>query len=676
MRSFCIINALLFVTTVLSNGQTFPPSGGTGGSSDASSLTSGTLNSARLPATTVQTGQSNTYSTGTQDFSAATHTLPAVKGLAATKPATCTTGEEYFATDASAGQNKYLCTASNTWTQQSGGSGGISASGTPSINQQAVWTDSTHVKGVSAGVFNVRTIYGAVPDGSTNNATAIASAFTASNAVTTGAPTVYFDCDTSSTTCQYNYGGSGTSPINPTIPSTIQCAPGVMLNYTGTAHAVDIGPAGGTSYPNQYEYRVQGCTFTGGASWTQGIYVQPNINVLRIQDNIFHNFGPTTPTGWMIYYAGYVSESFITGNYFKEHDGHPRNVMSLIGGNPAPTNEAFVTDNDIGCDSGATDGPCVVSPIGAAIEMSNQGMIAHNMIQAHDPLVIMHGTNVDIVDNNFETNTASPYPPISYGYNDGTNESVTCRHIEGNNFFTPVASGVPIIGPTPSTGTFSALSYCAITMNSFSNSPGSGAAYVNFQNGGNNVWQLNRSKSGGVSDYIWLSNSTAAMSGITSTNQRWVPVYQHAIAGVGVSGNLVGFDADHNLGAAGIRSVAAAITCADSSGSGTAQSCTTTPDRWTYTSYTAGDTILYKTTTTNTGALTLNINGISAVGVRKNAGISTLSAGDLKSGIYYALTYDGTYWEMPSYATVVPASCTGLPSGALFNSSGTASFCP
>ena len=78
-----------------------------------------------LGATVVQTNQSNAYTTGTQDFSGAAHTLPAVKGVATSKPATCTVGEQYFATDAAAGQNLYYCTAANTWTQQVvGGSAG------------------------------------------------------------------------------------------------------------------------------------------------------------------------------------------------------------------------------------------------------------------------------------------------------------------------------------------------------------------------------------------------------------------------------------------------------------------------------------------------------------------------------------------------------------------------
>ena len=128
------------------------------------------------------------------------------------------------------------CFAVNGICAGGGGSGDVSNSGTPAAFQLAEWTDATHVKGVSQGVFNVRLMYGAVPDGSTDNSTAIANAFAASNGFTNGTPTVYFDCDTDTTTCQYNYGGSGISPINPLVPTTIECAPGVTLKYTGTGN--------------------------------------------------------------------------------------------------------------------------------------------------------------------------------------------------------------------------------------------------------------------------------------------------------------------------------------------------------------------------------------------------------------------------------------------------------
>jgi hypothetical protein len=44
-----------------------------------------------------------------------------------TLPATCTVGDTYFDTDASAGENLYGCTAEDTWTVQSGGGGSATA---------------------------------------------------------------------------------------------------------------------------------------------------------------------------------------------------------------------------------------------------------------------------------------------------------------------------------------------------------------------------------------------------------------------------------------------------------------------------------------------------------------------------------------------------------------------
>ena len=82
--------------------------------------------SAAPPCTATRTANCTpkTDASGSWDASGATHTLPIKKGVAASKPATCTVGEEYFATDATAGTNEYYCTATNTWTQQTGTGGG------------------------------------------------------------------------------------------------------------------------------------------------------------------------------------------------------------------------------------------------------------------------------------------------------------------------------------------------------------------------------------------------------------------------------------------------------------------------------------------------------------------------------------------------------------------------
>jgi hypothetical protein len=58
------------------------------------------------------------------DLSAAAETRVAKVGTLAGRPAACSRGSIYFATDAAAGQNLHLCTSTDTWTQMTGSSGG------------------------------------------------------------------------------------------------------------------------------------------------------------------------------------------------------------------------------------------------------------------------------------------------------------------------------------------------------------------------------------------------------------------------------------------------------------------------------------------------------------------------------------------------------------------------
>src|ERR1035437_9402473 len=59
------------------------------------------------------------------DFSGAGSTAPAKGATLPSRPAACTQGQIYFATDVAAGQNLYFCTATGApgvWTQMSGNS--------------------------------------------------------------------------------------------------------------------------------------------------------------------------------------------------------------------------------------------------------------------------------------------------------------------------------------------------------------------------------------------------------------------------------------------------------------------------------------------------------------------------------------------------------------------------
>jgi hypothetical protein len=101
--------------------------------------------------------------------------------------------------------------------------------------------------------------------------------------------------------------------------------------------------------------------------------------------------------------------------------------------------------------------------------------------------------------------------------------------------------------------------------------------------------------------------------------------------------------------------------CSDTSGSGSAQSCTTAPS---FTPATK-DEIIYSTTTTNTGDVTVNVNSTSAVHIRKWSGSAVLAAGDLVANVPVHLVYDGTYWEIGTIGNA-PGAGSGATTTHLF----------
>ena len=246
----------------------------------------GTLAKARALATTVYTDQSNTYSTGTQDFHGAVHTLPAVSGVAASKPATCTVSEMYFATDATAGQNWYFCTATNTWTQQLN-SGGANAAATHSVSFSATPTytgNSTTLDTVDQ--FIVGQLTGNITSSTVSTLTpgqAVSFVFTQASAAvdTVAMPSNWDGCPVGAAaagtvvTCAYSYdgtngrltgvvfGGAGTpgvavntqSGATYTVLSTDRVKMVLLTNNT-TSTAVTLPQAGGTGFANNFAFEV------------------------------------------------------------------------------------------------------------------------------------------------------------------------------------------------------------------------------------------------------------------------------------------------------------------------------------------------------------------------------------------------------------------------------------
>lgn len=63
--------------------------------------------------------------------------------------------------------------------------------------------------------------------------------------------------------------------------------------------------------------------------------------------------------------------------------------------------------------------------------------------------------------------------------------------------------------------------------------------------------------------------------------------------------------------------------------------------------YTTGMFILFKANTANTGACTLNVNGLGATSIKKGGGAATdPSNGDIAAGQIMAVVYDGTNFQL------------------------------
>lgn len=139
---------------------------------------------------------------------------------------------------------------------------------------------------------------------------------------------------------------------------------------------------------------------------------------------------------------------------------------------------------------------------------------------------------------------------------------------------------------------------------------------------------------------IVASSSYSGGSGLTTvvTNYGTVPAsLTHVEIGImpKAATNLVALTSD-------IQN-ASYIYAADSGGSD-AYAITLSPA---ITAYVTGQIFLFKANTANTGAATLNVNGIGAKTIKKNKD-QTLADGDIKAGALVLVQYDGTDLQMLS----------------------------
>jgi hypothetical protein len=332
-------------------------------------------------------------------------------------------------------------------------------------------------------------------------------------------------------------------------------------------------------------------------------------------------------------------EPIVVNNQFLDDDGVPRNAVDAHAG----TTTIMFSHNNFSC-VGPGNTQCQTSPAGYGLWVGI-GRIENNVLQYHYPMIRITSQDPQgglwILNNHLEGNT-SPSSFITYGDPGTSGVGISGTTIDNNYWFqTGASAGISWIGPeTASSGSFQ-LCGLRLTRNYFGAGPGSGAKYVNTNSCGNGHVLWDNHTNGATLFATDLLDSTG-VSGAYNVTQ-----FNRGSAGTSVAGLPVMADPSngYNLEPATADKFTSALVCSSSSGANT-YTCSTSPNFNSVGTVTpiAGSMILFTLSNSNTGASTINVNGVGAKAVQR--GGAAVVSGDLVSGRYYLMVYDGTNWEM------------------------------
>ena len=215
-----------------------------------------------------------------------------LRGSGNTLPATCVVGQQFFKTNATAGQNLYGCTSTNTWTAQGGSSTGLGDPGSNGIvyrngSGTSTTATATEMAGplycADAGASDTYACsLSPAPSGYTTGATYIFKA----NTSNTGAATINFNSLGAKTIVKVAGGVTTTladndiragqivevvyDGTNMQMQSTLGNAGGGNSTSTGTYASATASTAGNIYFPNDSAYimRDTGSSFAPwGPAW-------------------------------------------------------------------------------------------------------------------------------------------------------------------------------------------------------------------------------------------------------------------------------------------------------------------------------------------------------------------------------------------------------------------------
>jgi hypothetical protein len=359
-----------------------------------------------------------------------------------------------------------------------------------------------------------------------------------------------------------------------------------------------------------------------------------------------------TPT----YYTGIVGPPSGTGAYFIQlPGGTPSGGQVMSCATPSTVNgvsQSVCTwaTNGSGVVSGQANGVIPLATgattIGAQSHLDD-GITTASTITSTEPITITGSNHALTMGEGTAVSGSSGNDVL-------TTNSTTHRFVMNmNNAGAIYPSGVTVAHTSGNCVEFAANGYDLIDAGGACGISGGGSAF-NAITSGTNTTATMVVGAGGSLDY---------------TSTGLIDASQLSGAAPPTSATLTGTNSSKQLAAATGHSVAAVLTCADSSGSGTAQSCSTSP---TFTPA-AGDSIIYTTTTANTGTgLTINVNSLGAKSVAKWQGTTTLAANDILAGKQVLMTYDGTNWEASTIGNAPSGSTTAVLTRANYRSAGRA----
>lgn len=239
-------------------------------------------------------------------------------------------------------------------------------------------------------------------------------------------------------------------------PATLQCDSATVLDYKGTGYAVKLGRDGLTiSNYNPDPYTVAGCTFTGGSTMKEGIYVNEFVVKSILSNNYFHNFG--NKKAFDIWYEGQNWDARVTDNYMWADAGQTftYNGISQNGADPANKNsgdfgqsQLFMLNNHL--QNVARHGESV----GVYVNGVNSQLI-DDVISGFAPNIQLgaHANHSHLQNLTMERPTKGVAPCISFGDTTGPRisyfvEGVTIADSTCNVHNTDLASSAHFLSPS------------------------------------------------------------------------------------------------------------------------------------------------------------------------------------------------------------------------------------